>query len=334
MRYVTLDELRKRFYTDSYEEFYEKVIEGVNKGTLIPVKRSKFNGMNPPLKTKYLEKTAKEKDEEALAGQAEVLNNELWHLNRKMKAAYYFKNLPEYVQDREDVLALSAFLDRFDAENEPLLSVNERCYEIWQDEKKIEIPSRRGARILSNCGLTLSDLGMYQTSEPLAYYSRTESTPQTVLFIENEDPYYGLCRHLRQGSRTVLGRKIDTIVYGAGKRISRQVSGSLSEGGIEQHIFHGDNTLLYWGDIDYAGVEIFDKLRESIPSLQLFPEAYIRMVRKSRAYPAAGIMKEKQSEKPLDSLRSILSAEDMIYVQDLLEHKHFIPQEILNVKDY
>ena len=67
----------------------------------------------------------------------------------------------------------------------------------------------------------MSFFNIYETTEPLAYYSRTRNIPQNLLILENKDTFFSMRRHLLEGNEEILGIKIDTLIYGAGKGIFR-----------------------------------------------------------------------------------------------------------------
>lgn len=41
----------------------------------------------------------------------------------------------------------------------------------------------QGKKILKRCGMNTSQLSLYETSEPLAYYSHHRQTPQNFKFV-------------------------------------------------------------------------------------------------------------------------------------------------------
>lgn len=94
-------------------------------------------------------------------------------------------------------------------------SLNERSFQIWQQEKFL---AQEGQRLLKNVGLTLDDLNIYETAEPLAYYSVSKETPQNILIIENKDTFYSLRKHMIEGHQQILGFPMKTLIYAGGKK--------------------------------------------------------------------------------------------------------------------
>ena len=100
-----------------------------------------------------------------------------------MLISTYLHHLNQYRQDREAILKLSAFFKTQSASLEVGVSYNERSFQIWQQEKFL---IKQGSRLLKNVGLDVADLNVYETAEPLAYYSHSKQTPQNILIIGEE----------------------------------------------------------------------------------------------------------------------------------------------------
>ena len=71
-----------------------------------------------------------------------------------------------------------------------------------------KILAQEGQRLLKNVGLTVDDLNIYETAEPLAYYSVSKETPQNILIIENKDTFYSLRKFLIERHPRILGCSI------------------------------------------------------------------------------------------------------------------------------
>ena len=141
---------------DSYKILCDYISEKMELGEFVPIKSSGSNGKRPSLYNAYWqieeEKDNREFDDE--------LN---FKLSAKISTEYYKKHTEQYKKDRNAVLKLSEFLKN-DSEKQKLEkaeSVNERSFEIWNDEKVIKGDSEnkrknenrgRGKRILKNHG--------------------------------------------------------------------------------------------------------------------------------------------------------------------------------------
>ena len=111
------------------------------------------------------------------------------------------------------------------------VSVNERSFEIWGDEKFIKGGNEnrgknknegrgQGKRILKNLGIELSDLNVYETPEPFVSYIYDRTAPQNVLIIENKDTFYTVRKYMQEtGKNEILGEKFGTLIFGSGKKV-------------------------------------------------------------------------------------------------------------------
>ena len=66
-------------------------------------------------------------------------------------------------------------------------SMNERSFDIWHREKFLK--EEQGKKILKRCGIAIEHLNLYETTEPLAYYSVTKEIPQNILILENKESF-------------------------------------------------------------------------------------------------------------------------------------------------
>ena len=85
----------------------------------------------------------------------------------------------EYKEDRNYIISLSNYFDKNNNLLTEPISMNERSFEVWGREKFLQ--KEGGTRILKNLGVTLDKLNIYETTEPLSYYSHTKDIPQNVL---------------------------------------------------------------------------------------------------------------------------------------------------------
>lgn len=180
----------------------------------------------------------------------------------------------------------------------------------------------------------MDKLGFYETSEPLSYYSHSKRTPQNILIIENKDTFFDIRRYMNKGCNQILGKEFDTLIYGAGKGIWKTFSDYIN--GAETY-FVDENQLFYFGDLDYEGILIYERLIENTSAgIHIFTEAYEAMLDKAlrTGFSALPYMKEKQNTNI--GTRFLDEFEDMRKVQiyEILEMGRYIPQEILNEHDW
>ncbi|QJQ94956.1 MULTISPECIES: Wadjet anti-phage system protein JetD domain-containing protein [Halomonadaceae] len=151
---------------------------------------------------------------------------------------------------KERLQQLNAYLFRQTEYGKPLfpdtLGHRERALLIFGDEKALDSMPPNG---WTHVSLTLADMGAIRRAPPLPYESSGHPNLPAVI-VENSDVYYRLCQINRDQTRWSL------VIYGAGNKVSGQaecVSQLLEEEQIKQ--------LLYFGDLDVAGLKIAYQLR-------------------------------------------------------------------------
>lgn len=154
------------------------------------------------------------------------------------------------------------------------------------------------------------------------------------MIIENKDTFFDIRRYMNKGCNRIFGKEFDTLIYGAGKGIWKTFSDYIN--GAETY-FMDENQLFYFGDLDYEGILIYERLIENTSAvIHIFTEAYEAMLDKAMrlGFSALPHMKEKQNTNI--GTRFLDKFEDMRKVQicEILEMRRYIPQEILNEHDW
>ncbi len=315
---ISVTEIQEYFKIESYAKLAEKVKLLVLEGTLNEVKSSRSNGMIPPLYNKY---RVNPKEEEFTFLEDEI--NYSFPLN--FKREFYLNNLKKYHAEKEYIQKLATYFRNNKSQLSIPMAINERSFEIWGQEKFLKEGS--GPSILKNLGLSLENLNIYVTPEPFVYFSCKQNRNQNVLIIENKDTWYTMRKLMIQGQDSFLGQAVDTIIYGSGKNIEK----SLEEYDytVEEYLLE-PSRVLYWGDIDYEGIAIYErlKIRYLKFNIELFTDAYIVMVKlaESKKLP-------KFSEKQNKNIDGIFLTEMVPYgewILKLLQCGSYIPQEIVN----
>lgn len=325
MKRITLEEIQKNRKFETYGELYRYIIDKIADGSIKPVIASGTNGKKPALHLKYWV-AEQEKD------YGEMVEELTYSLSPLIANDYYLKNLPAYEQDRRWVQMLDAFLKEQKASLNQQESINERSFEIWGQEKFLK--KGHGMKLLKNCGISPELLNFYETTEPMAYYTHTRKIPQNLLILENKDTFYSMRKHLLEGRDTILGMEIGTLIYGAGKGILK----SFQDFSVcaEPYMQNRENHIYYFGDLDYEGIGIYEKLEELFRSehgIRPFLPGYIRMLKK-----AAGMVlpdtKEGQNRNITGTFFSCFAPETVEQMQKILRAERYIPQEILNIGDF
>lgn len=335
MKRVNLETLEKTAHLPTYAQLCEYIYHEIKTGHLKPIKSCGTNGKKPAL---YREYRILEPDnrQDLYRMYAEELN---YQMSTKISADYYLRHLDQYEKDRAWVLKLNAYLlaQKEDAPT-PAVSKNERSFQIWGREKFLQ--AEQGKKILKRCGVAPSQLSFYETSEPLAYYSSHRTTPQNLLILENKDTFYSIRRHLMESGELVFGTPFGTLIYGAGKGILRSFQDFSFC--VEPYMRAQENQLYYFGDLDYEGIGIFERLAEGFmgqhspvqSQLRPFVCAYETMLAKAKIVTELPQTKPGQNRKLTGYFFSFFSAKTVREMTRLLETGSYIPQEILNINDF
>lgn len=327
MKRISLEELLQKHPNDSYQQQYGRIMDLLGQGKLKPVKNAGNNGKKPALCLSYWQ------ENEPASGFAGLEEELKYRLEPLISVSYYLSHLKEYQKDRPWVQMLNAYLK----ENRHLLrepiSVNERSFEIWNREKFLT--KGQGLKILKRCGLGPEFLNMYGTAEPFAYYSNTRKVPQNLLILENKDTFYSMRRFLLAGNTEIFGREIGTLIYGAGKRIVKSFREfHLSA---EPYMEEEGNQIYYFGDVDYEGIGIYESLAaQPGPYCKIAPftEAYGAMLAKAVKACRLPDAKELQNQNISGDFFAYFPEEAVGQMERILESGQYIPQEILNIRDF
>ena len=326
MKRRTLAALLQDKINAAYSEQYAYIKNLLDAGKIKPVRTAAKNGKKPAL---YLEYWEQEEQQDYSALEHELL----YALHPRLDITYYQQHLQTYAEERDDVKQLQDFLQQHSELLAMQVSYNERSFQIWGREKFLL--KGAGQKILKHCGWSLADLNCYSTAEPFAYFSLTRNVPQKLLIIENKDTFFSLRRHLLAGNKEIFGEKISTLIYGAGKR----VISSFQEFAVsaEPYMLAESNELLYFGDLDYEGLGIYEKLAESFVGqgkIKPFIPAYLAMLEKSREYSKLPTTKEAQSRQLDGTFLAYFAVSVQSEMQELLQQDLYIPQEILTIDDF
>ncbi len=325
MKRISLEDIFIKKPDLAYKEIYDHIRQQLEAGTLKPVKASGTNGKKPALYREYWIVEAQEDHS--------ILEEELkYGLHPLISVDYYFSHLKMYEQDRVWVQMLSAYLQNGQGALKSRESVNERSFEIWNREKFLT--KGPGKKILKRCSLDLDFLNIYETGEPLAYYSHTRRVPQDLLILENKDTFYSMRRHMLEGTERILGVEIGTLIYGGGKRILRSFQDF--DICVEPYMKEAANKIYYFGDLDYEGIGIYESLAEMFWGrwkIVPFCPAYEKMLEKAARVRELPETKEQQNRNISGTFFAHFREAERREMLEILERGAYIPQEIINISD-
>ena len=323
MKRISLKELQKSL--SDYKDQYDYVMDLIEKGRIKPVKASGTNGKSPSLYLEYwLVEEAKD--------YTELKEELLYRMVPEISIDYYMAHLAMYEQDRQWVLLLNDFLKEHKQNLLHAKSLNERSFEIWKREKFLL--KEQGKKILKRCQIDLDVLNVYETTEPLAYYSHTRQTPQNILIVENKDTFYSMRKYLLEGNDVILGMPVGTLIYGAGKGIFKSFQDF--EFCVEPYMTTEGNEIYYFGDLDYEGIGIYENFASVFGGeweIKPFIEGYKAMVEKAEKIEQLPDTKTGQNKRIRELFFSYFSKEMVEKMTRILEAGQYIPQEILTITD-
>ena len=324
---ITLSEIEKFYQINDYKTLYDTVFRLIDEGTVKPLKNSKLNGKSPALFLAYWVELIEEDD-------SPYFDEIKYKLFTKFDTSYYLKNISKYKEDREYLLRLNEFFQNSRDKLKNRISLNERSFQIWGREKFFS--SEGGKRIIKNLGLSEETLNYYTTTEPLAYYSQSKNVPQNILIIENKDTFYSMRKHLLEGNNKIFEVVISTLIYGSGKSINKTFEDF--ELYVEPHVSDRNNNILYFGDLDYEGIIIYESMKKIFQDkyeIHPFKEAYIAMLHKNEEMKnPLPQTKDGQNRNISDNFLGEFQEEHRETMIKILRADEYIPQEILNIGDF
>ena len=325
-RKVYLQDIIKDHPELDYLQIYTHIMQQMEREELMPMKNAKSNGRKPALPLSFW-KIEEEPD------YTEVYEELKYQYHPLINTSYYREHPEQYEADREKLQLLSSYLkDRSELLNTKE-TMNERSFEIFHREKFFQ--KEGGLEFCKKIAITPEMLAFYRTSEPLSYYAHSKKAPQNILIIENKDTFFDIRRYRNAGGNEILGKKFDTVIYGAGKGIWKTFVDYVN--GAEQY-FLEKNALFYFGDLDYEGILIYEHLLELYPdqTINIFKEAYEAMLDKALKIGSSGLpdRKEKQNTNIGTVFLDTFDEMRKKQIHEILGAGKYIPQEILNEHDW
>lgn len=174
MKKILLEKLLEKCREQTYQKQYEYIMNLLEEEKIKPVKASRLNGKSPALYREYW--VLEEKKDYST-----YIEELRYEIVPDISVDYYLRHLESYEADRTWVLELNQYLKNKKKTLQFKVSVNERSFEIWGQEKFLS--RGQGKRILNRCGLELSFFNIYETTEPLAYYSLICRRKETKYFL-------------------------------------------------------------------------------------------------------------------------------------------------------
>lgn len=301
----------------------------IQEGVLVPLKNARSLTVYDGLPEKFI--IRRDLITKREAPHSAEHNIELYSLPRPMSIDYYAKHADDYRKDRDAILRIRDLIRRDD---EDVLTVNERSYEIFGDEKAIDEPrhsSVDGEVILRNLGLTLEDIRAKKVFEPFFYIEKGFSSEQgkaarKVLIIENKDTFWTTQQALTSGEFN----GINLVIYGEGNAIQKKFEYIKTVGGTP------DDLYFYFGDIDREGIAIYNRLEARYPDYGIRPATSLyTAVLKKVGYQNARPLRTEQnrSQNSLSPFIDAFNDESRAAIEWIITEERYLPQEALTSMD-
>jgi len=241
---------------------------------------------------------------------------------------YYVKHPEDYSNDKDVIAIISDYLKKKD---DNIVTVNERAYELFGDEKffKGDEKSRsRGEIVLKRLGLNYWHLGCIETVEPFfSFYKRDfySKHSRNIYIIENKDTFWSFKKHFMDLTADI---DLDMLIFGEGKKILSSFR-FIDEYGINPQT----DEFFYFGDLDAEGINIYCDLKVK------FSEYNIRPF--NRGYQAIleiGTMRElvktpkqqRVSENNIEKFIKEFDDNSALKIKRIINEGFYIPQEALS----
>jgi hypothetical protein len=303
-----------------YIEFYNGMIKLENEGIIKPVEVSRFNGMAPPLKTRW--SIIKE------------IKQDVWPDSFIMKMAE-FLDMSGYIKnpawqteiDKKHIERIYNFLKN--PQGREYASCEERCLELFDDEKFLfsKGGNLKGGRLLSRLGITFEELKMKKYAQMFSYWTSGKKMPDKIIILENHSTFFSFKRCV-ENTHHILGFNPDLLVFGDGKRIVKSLE-FLNELTNPQKC-----EIKYFGDIDPEGWLIYRSLKKRYSSIDisLFMPAYAFLFDSGKDYPIGDALQSRDAEIVEYITKEFEKSGMGRYNRDIMrlwDNRRRIPQELL-----
>lgn len=232
-----------------------------------------------------------------------------------------------YEKHRELLIPLNTFLVKNRKELDIPISKNERAYQIWNNEKILDDSLCKS--VVKWNGLE-EKLNYYLTPEPFFDYIHCKKEKMNILIVENKDTWYSLRKIINslKAECYLCNIQIDGLLYGEGNKITKEKA--LEE--YENEVIQRKCSFLYWGDLDYTGIEMFERVVNQNKNIKisLFTKMYELMI-DAKDLELLGKIKHNQNNSvSLEVFMNSFNEDYREKIKYILNKNCYIPQEIIN----
>ena len=318
-------EIRIRTNTELKNKFIDAMQNLIEKGILTPLKNAHPLFDYDKMAAKY-QIHLKSPDNKTNT----LSSFEIDSYHPKIDMSFYVTHPEEYYENKIYIQKINSLLKK---DSCPILTANERSYLIFNDEKALTDPGKAtidGLTILRKLGnLKIEDLKAKETFEPFFCYQTemfenlANANQRTVLIVENKDTFWTLMDAIKSNRL----RNIHLLIYGEGMAITKKFAFI--------HYLRGrpSDHYYYFGDIDHAGIIIYNKLRKTFPEYNIVPAVpfYEYMLHTAGIDSSRGLKSTKDNDSSnLSPFIDYFNAESVDMIKKIIENKRCLPQEAIN----
>lgn len=306
-----------------YEQLVHLVERWISDGLITPILKSGKTSFHPSIYHEYKKLPVKQ--------DYCMYTEEIKTLHPRLNIGRYLKHPEKYAEHRQQIVKLSEYFWDTKSLAHDKMSINEKSFIIWGDEKFLS--SAKGHNLLIYNQLKVDDLNYYTTPEPFFIsICNRDFKNKSVLIIENKDPWYSLAKAFKIAEcSSIYGIEFGLIVYGEGNKATRE--GALTE--FLNDYVELDVDIYYIGDIDAAGIDMLDRVIEKNKKLRIRPlvQIYKEMLKKSEGREMNKTEDHREKSINMNFLEWFTDCEQERILNIIAAGKR-IPQEILSYPDY
>ncbi len=274
------------------------------------------------LYSKYKKVTQNEKKDNRLS--SEIIRS----ITPPAAVDYYLKNPENYFEDIDIIHIILNYMRNKDSS---VVTVNERAYELFGDEKFFrgdEKARSRGEIVLKRMGLNYRQLGCVETVEPFFSFQKKDfysKKSRNVFIVENKDTFWSFKRNVMDLPAEI---KTDMLIYGEGKKILSSFK-YVEEYEINPLV----DTIHYFGDLDAEGINIYCELKSRFTEFRIVPfykgyEAVLEVGLKKG--PSKTPKQQKVIEENVIQFVNDFDINIAVKIRKLINGGFYIPQEALS----
>ena len=242
-----------------------------------------------------------------------------------------------FLRYERELTALDGALAGGSAVGDGTLSLRELSYQLFGDEKFLS-PDSDGRKLLHLMGLSDALSTRPPVRLELLHHIPRHHRHMRIVVSENLDPWVNMRAALfLEGRKRLFGERVHGVVFGNGYIVDdpHKLPDLIASLGAE------DVRVLYWGDIDRAGLSILAKLASLADGrfgVEPFVPAYRLMLRRAmRRFPDP--LENEETDQGgvriegLELLEPVLKPKEAAYLRAVVEGARLIPQEIVTAAD-